>query len=104
MTRTARIDRRALLGISDLRDHGRRYLLGDGGMPRLIACVVALVVGLSAGAAFAQSEMKPTAPVKMMPPADKARLAACQQKAAQQHIKMDDRAKFVMDCMKEMAK
>jgi hypothetical protein len=93
-----------LLGASGLRDHGRRYFSGDGGMPRLIAFVVALVVGLQAGAAFAQPGMKPTAPAKMMPPAEKTRLTACQQKAAQQHIAMHDRAKFVMDCMKEMAK
>jgi hypothetical protein len=73
-------------------------------MSRLTAFTVAFVVGLNAGAAFAQSEMKPTAPTKMMPPAEKARLAECQQKAAQQNIKMDDRAKFIMDCMKEMAK
>ncbi len=48
--------------------------------------------------------MKPTAPTKMMPPDEKARMEACQQKAAQQNVKMDERAKFVMDCMKEMAK
>ena len=66
------------------------------------ACAVAL--GLSAGAALAASDMKPTAPEKMMPPAEKARLEACQKKADEQHVAMDARAKFVMDCMKEMAK
>lgn len=73
-------------------------------MPRLIVFTVAFVVSLSAGATLAQSQMNPTAPTKMMPPAEKARLVACRQKAAQQNIKMDDRAKFIMDCMKEMAK
>jgi hypothetical protein len=63
------------------------------------ACMIA--VGLSAVAA---SDMTPTAPQKMMPPAEKARLEACQQKAADQYVAMDARAKFVMDCMKEMAK
>jgi len=66
------------------------------------ACAVAL--GLSAGASFAASDMTPTAPQKMMPPAEKARLEACQKKADDQHVKLDARAKFVMDCMKEMAK
>lgn len=76
-------------------------------MKRLAVFLFALIVfgvGSNAGAAFAQSDMKPTAPAKMMPPAEKARLEACQQKAAQQNIAMDGRAKFVMDCMKEMAK
>jgi hypothetical protein len=72
-------------------------------MPRLTACVFAIVVGLSS-AAFAQPDMKPTAPAKMMPPGEKARMQACQKMAAEQNIKMDDRAKFVMDCMKEKAK
>jgi len=66
------------------------------------ACMIA--VGLSAVAAAAASDMTPTAPQKMMPPAEKARLEACQQKAADQYVAMDARAKFVMDCMKEMAK
>jgi hypothetical protein len=73
-------------------------------MPWLTAFILALAVSVSAGAAFAQSDMKPTAPAKMMPPDEKARLDACQQKAAQQNIKMDERAKFLMDCMKDMAK
>jgi hypothetical protein len=66
------------------------------------ACMIA--VGLSAGVAVAASDMTPTAPEKMMPPAEKARLEACQRKADEQHVAMDTRAKFVMDCMKEMAK
>ena len=75
-------------------------------MPRLTVyfSAVALGASLCAGAAAAQQAMKPTAPQKMMPPDEKARLQACQQKAAQQNIKMDDRAKFVMDCMETMAK
>jgi hypothetical protein len=73
-------------------------------MLRLTVFVFALTMGFNFGAAFAQSDMKPTAPAKMMPPAEEARLQACQKKAAQQNIKMDDRAKFVMDCIKEMAK
>lgn len=73
-------------------------------MLRLIVFIIALTVGLAAGPAFAQSDMKPTAPAKMMPPGEKARLEACQKKAVQQNVKMDERARFVMDCMKKMAK
>ena len=72
-------------------------------MPRLIAFIFAIVVGLS-GVAFAQADMKPTAPAKMMPAGEKARMQACQKMAAEQNVKMDDRAKFIMDCMKEKAK
>ena len=75
-------------------------------MPRLTTIVFTILIGASlcTGAAFAQTDMKPTAPAKMMPPDEKARMEACQRKAAQQNVKMDERAKFVMDCMKEMAK
>ena len=73
-------------------------------MPRLTVFIIALAVSFNAGAALAQSDMKPTAPQKMMPPGEKARLKACRQKAVQQNVEMDQRAKFVMDCMKEMAK
>lgn len=75
--------------------------------PTAFIFIFAIAVSVNAGAALAQSDMKdmkPTAPQKMMPPDEKARLEACQQKAAAQNIKMDERAKFVMDCMKEMAK
>jgi len=73
-------------------------------MARLIAFVFVAAVCLTTAASFAASDMTPTAPEKMMPPAEKARLEACQKKAAQQHVEMHARAKFVMDCMKEMAK
>lgn len=85
---------------------GGASVKGDDVVPRLTVYFFAVVLGVSlaAGAAAAQSGMKPTAPEKMMPPAEKARLDACQQKAAQHNIHMDGRAKFIMDCMKEMAK
>jgi hypothetical protein len=78
----------------------------DDVMPRLTAIASAIVFGaiLCAGAAGANDAMNPTAPTRMMPPDEKARLDACRQKAAQQNIKMDERARFIMDCMKDMAK
>lgn len=75
-------------------------------MPRPVIYFSAIIFGavLCAGLAGAQDRMKPTAPAKMMPPDEKARMEACQKKAAQQGIEMDQRARFLMDCMKEMAK
>ncbi len=75
-------------------------------MLRLTIYLSAIALGavLSAGTLSAQPGMKPTAPKKMMRPAEEARLQVCQQKAAQQQVKMDERAKFIMVCMKEMAK
>jgi hypothetical protein len=48
---------------------------------------------------WAQAGMKPTAPQKMTSPEQKKKMDACERRAAQQNIKMDQRAKFVMDCM-----
>ncbi len=44
--------------------------------------------------------MAPSARDKMTAPAQAAKMRACEQKAAQQNIKMHERSKFVMDCMK----
>jgi len=66
-------------------------------MARAIALLTAVLLGLCAAAA--QSSMQPTAPQKMMSPAEAKKRDACEQQAAAQHVKMDERAKFVMDCM-----
>lgn len=66
-------------------------------MPRSIALLLAL--GVSAGVAFAQTPMKPSAPQKMMSPSEAEKMHACEKQAADQNIKMDMRSKFVMDCM-----
>ena len=64
----------------------------------------AMILGLLlAGDAAAQPGMKATAPEKMMPPAEKQRLEECQKMAAQKNVQMDERAKFLMDCMKAKA-
>jgi hypothetical protein len=63
-----------------------------------------MILGLLlAGGAAAQPAMKATAPEKMMPPAEKQRLEECQKMAAQKNVRMDERAKFLMDCMKAKA-
>ena len=66
-------------------------------MPRLVVLLTAVIVGL--GAALAQTPMKPSAPQKMMSPEEAQKMHACEKQAADQNIKMDERAKFVMDCM-----
>jgi len=73
-------------------------------MSRAIAVLAAAMVSLICGAAIAQSSMKPSAPQKMMSPAETKKMHACEQQAADQNIKMDERSKFVMDCMTGKAK
>jgi hypothetical protein len=67
-------------------------------MPRRIALLTAVTVSLACGAATAQP-MKPSAPQKMMSPDETKKMRACEKQAADQNIKMDERSKFVMDCM-----
>jgi len=71
--------------------------------PRAIFPGIFLAMVL-AGAAAAQPGMKATAPQKMMPPDEKQRLDECNKMAAERNIKMDERARFLMECMKEKAK
>ena len=49
-------------------------------MPRVIALFTAVIVslGLAAGAACAQPSMKPSAPQKMMSPAEARKMRACE--------------------------
>lgn len=61
-------------------------------VPALLACF------LGAGA-VAQTAMKPTAPQKMTSPDEQKKMQACEKQAADQNIAMDQRSKFVMDCM-----
>ena len=67
-------------------------------MPRPIALLMAVSLSLVCGAAYAQS-MKPSAPQKMMSPDEAQKMRDCEKQAAQNNIKMDERSKFVMDCM-----
>ena len=58
-----------------------------------------MMLCLFGAGADAQSAMKPTAPQKMMSPEEAKKMHACEKQAADQNIKMDQRSKFVMDCM-----
>ena len=72
-------------------------------MPRRIAFAAALTLSLVC-AADAQTAMKPSAPQKMTSPAEAEKMRDCEQQAAQNNIKMDERSKYVMDCMTAKAK
>jgi hypothetical protein len=85
-----------------MRDHCRPFQRGKetvmrGSAAFFSALTVSLV--LSAGAALAKDPMKPTAPAKMMSPDQQKKMHECEQLAAQRNIKMDERARFLMDCM-----
>jgi hypothetical protein len=68
-------------------------------MPRPIAFLTAVILSLACTTAYAQTSMKPSAPQKMMSPEEAKKMHACEKQAADQNIKMDERSKFVMDCM-----
>jgi hypothetical protein len=73
-------------------------------MPRPIAFLAAVTLSFACTVAYAQSSMKPSAPQKMMSPDEAERMHDCQKQAARNNIKMDERAKYVMDCMTAKAK
>ena len=75
-------------------------------MPRPLALftVATLSVAFATLAAQAQTPMKPSAPQKMMSPEQARKMRDCEQQAAQNNIKMDERSKYVMDCMTAKAK
>jgi hypothetical protein len=67
---------------------------------------IALAALLLAAPALAQknNDMKATAPMKMTPPGGGDAMRECDKLAMAQHIKMEDHARFVKDCMaKKMA-
>ncbi len=66
-------------------------------MPRAIA--LAMMLCLLGAPAYAQTSMKPTAPQKMTSPEEARKMRDCEKQAADRNIKMDERSKFVMDCM-----
>jgi hypothetical protein len=68
-------------------------------MPRPAALLAAMILSLAGASAYAQSPMKPSAPDKMTSPAEAQKMRDCDKQAAANNIKMDERAKYVMDCM-----
>jgi hypothetical protein len=55
-------------------------------------------------AAEQQAPMKSTAPEKMMPSGAGEKMRECDKMAMDQHIKMEDRAQFVKDCVDKKMK
>ena len=70
-------------------------------MPRLI---VGLVILMWLCAAAAATAMKASAPDKMMPSGGGAAMRECDKLATQQNVKMEDRARFVKECVAKKMK
>lgn len=71
---------------------------------RSIVMLAALCLGilLAQGAPVLAADMKSTAPEKMTPPGEAKKMRACDDKAMQQKIPMEQKADFVKKCMAEM--
>ena len=70
---------------------------------RSMALVCALSFGtatfVQVASAQAPGRMKATAPEKMMPAEKAQKMRECERRAEQQKIKMEDRARFVNECI-----
>lgn len=78
-------------------------------MPRLTFGFAFAAALLLAGTAAAQrsdvnNPMQATAPMKMTPPGESEPMRECDKMAMDQHIKMEDRARFVKDCIAKKMK
>ena len=77
-------------------------------MPRPMTGFAVLLAGVLpfAGVAAAQNggAMKATAPEKMTPPGQSEAMRECDKMAMDQRIKMEDRARFVRDCITKKMK
>jgi hypothetical protein len=69
-------------------------------MPRIFYAVT-LAALVAAMPAVAQKNMKATAPEKMMPPGASDAMSECDKLAMDQHVKMENRARFVKNCVAE---
>lgn len=68
----------------------------------LLSALPLLALLPAAGTPAQAAEMKATAPEKMLPPDKAKKMRACNDKAMQLKIPMEQKASFVMKCMKEM--
>jgi len=66
---------------------------------RYLAIVFSFAALVLATAASADEQMKATAPDKMVPAGDSEKMRACDKKATDQGVKMEDRADFVKKCV-----
>ena len=72
-------------------------------MPRLL-CAAMFAALVIATPAAAQKDMKATAPEKMMPPGAGEAMRQCDKLAMEQHIPMEQHARFVKDCVAKKMK
>jgi len=61
--------------------------------------VSALLLAAAAQAGGPKDKMQATAPEKMTPPGQSDAMRECDKMAMDQHIKMEDHARFVQDCI-----
>ena len=75
-------------------------------MPHRLSLAVLFAALLLAAAARAQKgdDMKATAPEKMTPPGQSEAMRECDKMAVEQHIKMENHARFVQDCIAKKMK
>jgi len=66
--------------------------------------IVGLALGIGLCAAAGATAMKASAPDKMMPSGGGEAMRECEQIAVQQNIKMEERARFVKDCVAKKMK
>jgi len=72
-------------------------------MPNAIAIRFGLCLCvLCVSAPVLATSMKSTAPEKMLPRSDAAKMRACDEKAMREQIPMDQKAAFVKKCMAQM--
>ena len=72
-------------------------------MPRLLIAIAAIALVLLCAPAGATS-MKATAPEKMMPAGGGEAMRECDKLAMEQKIKMEERARFVKECVAKKMK
>ncbi len=73
-------------------------------MTRMTFGIALAAALLLAAPAVAQKDMKATAPMKMTPPGEGDAMRACDKLAMDQHIKMEERTRFVQDCVAKKMK
>ena len=72
-------------------------------MPRMLYAITLAALMIAAPAA-AQKDMKASAPEKMMPPGAGDAMRACDKLAMDRHVKMEEHARFVKDCVAKKMK
>ncbi len=70
----------------------------------MLRLIVSLAIVLCFSAAAGATSMKASAPDQMMPQGGGAAMRECDKLAVQQNIKMEDRARFVKECVAKKMK